>query len=586
MYFELTKMISKRVLMMRQHSGFCSVVVLFLLYVVPVSAQEVPPAGESGLQPKLLEQSQPRFQPPAEQIPDIHIEGIEKGKPVSGGATLTVRSIRVEGATRIETSDLESQVNRDGGFPREMTFGELLGLSERITAYYADQGFLLARSYIPRQEVKDGVVVIRVQEGKVTGLSSQGQSRYEADDLLQWLSPVVEEESPRTSTLERALLELNDTLGLEVKSSIRRGIEPGSSELVLEVKESRPYSFSFDADNFGSRFTGRNRFGITGMMGSVLKLGDQVSVRAIRSSGEQNFVNFAYSIPVTRYGTDLRFSYVYADHQLGSTLAHLNGSGETHIASIGVSHPLHRTRTARLNLNGGVEGKLFNNYLLNEKTTNDDLLDAYIGIDGFFLDSLRGRTFYNVRAQFGFTEKNVTDSLNSRLMGRGDAIVGSARITRYQSAWFFDSYFVLKAMGQLSSKRVLSPDLFAAGGIGTVRGFNLSELTGDHAVALTLEYVLPVPLDIPMIPKAPAVRRPISVFGFIDYARVFVEDPQPGEGDAEITGAGGGLRLNTPKAGNFPAISFTVAWGTSVLGSQKSEQDPNGILYLGGQIQF
>jgi len=582
-----SRMINPQCRLMAKAGAALLPMLLWLSWVIPAAAQTVPAAAAAGLQPKLLEQSR-LPSPPGEPLADIHIETMAPGQPVpaADGATLTVRAIRVEGATRIAPAELEARVNpsaEGAESQREITFGELLGLAERISAYYAEQGFLLARAYIPRQEVKDGVVVIRVQEGRITRLSARGQSRYQTDELLQWLTPVSEQDSPRTATLERALLELNDTPGLQVRSSLRRATAPGTSELVLEVTESRPYSLSVDADNFGSRFTGRNRFGITGMMGSALKLGDRVSLRAMGSSGEQNFINLAYRVPVSRYGTDLHLSYTYADHELGSTLAPLNGGGETHIASLGVSHPLHRTRQARLNIHAGVEVKSFENYLLDEKSTDDSLTNAYLGMDGFFVDDWRGRTFYDLRAQFGVTEKDVSDPLNSRALGRGDAIVGSATLTRYQSAALLDSYFVMKAMAQVSSKRVLSSDLFAAGGIGTVRGFGLSEITGDHALAVSLEYVLPVAWDIPLPGSG---GRPLAVFGFIDHARVYVQDPQPGEEDTDITGAGVGLRLNVPKTGKLPAIDFTLTWGTSVFGSRESTQDPNGILYLGGQVRF
>ena len=40
----------------------------------------------------------------------------------------------------------------------------------------------------------------------------------------------------------------------------------------------------------------------------------------------------------------------------------------------------------------------------------------------------------------------------------------------------------MKAFGQAVSDRVLSPDQFAVGGMGTVRGFTPSELSGDSGI--------------------------------------------------------------------------------------------------------
>lgn len=179
------------------------------------------------------------------------------------------------------------------------------------------------------------------------------------------------------------MLELNDIIGLQVKSSLMRGIQPGTSDLLLEVKESRPYRVSFDGDNFGSRYTGRNRFGVSGTIGNVIRFGDRFDLRVVGSDAKQKFFNPSYSIPITSYGTDFRLSYIYSDHQLGANLAILEGGGHSHIATASVSHPLIRTRRARLNLTAGLDFKFFENYLLNTVTSKDEMGDVFFGIDGF-----------------------------------------------------------------------------------------------------------------------------------------------------------------------------------------------------------
>ena len=60
------------------------------------------------------------------------------------------------------------------------------------------------------------------------------------------------------------------------------------------------------------------------------------------------------------------------------------------------------------------------------------------------------------------------------------------------------------------------------------------------------------------------LNKVLSVFGFIDHGRVTIEDPQPGEKDQSITGAGAGIRLNIPKIGEgklVPSLSFNLVYG-------------------------
>ena len=146
---------------------------------------------------------------------------------------------------------------------------------------------------------------------------------------------------------------------------------------------------------------------------------------------------------------------------------------------------------------------------------------------------------------------------------------------------------MMKALGQMASGRVLSPDLFIAGGMGTVRGYPLAEITGDDGYLVSLEYVLPFPFKVSIPSTSLNLNQLLSFFGFIDHSRVFVINPQPGERDIGITGVGAGLRLNIPKIkDNYPAVSFAVTYGAPAPFSQRTSDGSNGILYFGGLISY
>ena len=79
------------------------------------------------------------------------------------------------------------------------------------------------------------------------------------------------------------LLELNELMGVEVTTVLKPGDLPGTSDLVMDVTESRPYTVSFDSDNFGSRYTGPVRFGLSMSYANIFTLGDQFATRWTRS---------------------------------------------------------------------------------------------------------------------------------------------------------------------------------------------------------------------------------------------------------------------------------------------------------------
>jgi hemolysin activation/secretion protein len=359
--------------------------------------------------------------------------------------------------------------------------------------------------------------------------------------------------------------------------------------LTLQTEESRTYRIAFDADNFGSRFTGRQRYGLTAEAGSLLSLGDRLSVRGVKSDEDQVFINPSYSIPLGPYGTAVTLSYTFTDFNLGGNLVVLNAGGKANIFTVEASHPLIRTRSSEFHLSLGGEIRNFENELAGASSSDDKLRDAYLAAGGFFKDPLRARTFYTLRLQQGFSEQDVSDPLNSRFQGRGDALISSFDVTRYQSTFIGNAYVVIAAKGQVASKRVLSPDQFAIGGYGSVRGYPLAEAAGDNGFFVSAELVVPFPFKVTVIENPRPVRldKVLSIFGFLDHGQVFIKNRQPGENDRELNGAGVGLRLNIPPLNeNYPAVSFAFAYGFPVFrGSDPSDGSSNTV-YLNGMVSF
>ena len=547
----------------------------------------VPPAGESGVGQKALEQSRPDFQPPKEELHPLTIEDSRSVVDPGAGPRFVVKKIEVIGNTLIDDATLASVL--DVGEGLEVTLGILHLMAEEISSLYGMQGYILTRAYVPEQEIENGVVTIQVIEGKLGKLEVTGNEKFNSDNILARLEPLRDDPELKEDTLEKYLLGLNATQGLNVKAVLKPGEEFGTSDLMLQAEESRTYRVTFDADNFGSRFTGEQRYGLTGEAGSLLRLGDQLAVRAVKSNEDQFFVNPSYSIPIGPYGTTATLSYTYTDFNLGGNLVALNAGGRANIVTLDLTHSLIRTRNSEFHLSVGGEIRNFENGLAGAPSSDDKLRDAYVEVGGFFKDSLRAQSFYNLRLQQGFSERDVTDPLNSRFLGRGDALISGLDFTRYQSAFIGKAYFVLKARGQAVSRRVLSPDQFAIGGFGSVRGYPLAEAAGDHGYFISTELVIPFPLKKTVIenPRTVQLDQILSLFAFLEHGKVFIKNRQPGEIDQDLSGAGLGFRLTMPSLGpNYPLMSFALAYGFPVFGGPDPSDGSSSTLYLNGLVSF
>ena len=79
----------------------------------------------------------------------------------------------------------------------------------------------------------------------------------------------------------------------------------------------------------------------------------------------------------------------------------------------------------------------------------------------------------------------------------------------------------------------------------------------------------------------------LSFYGFIDHGRVFVRNKQLGEGDRELSGVGGGMKINVSRwTPNYPMVTFNISVGFPIGGSFDPSDGSSHTLYLDGVVLF
>lgn len=547
----------------------------------------IPPVGESGLSEKALQQSRPGvFKPLESEAPDIVV--IEDSRDLidpGAGPAFFVKRLEIEGNVVFDDETLKPLLNIGDGM--EATLGILTLTAQEITAYYAARGYFLAKAYIPRQKVDKGIVKILIDEGKIGNFTIKNNKQFRKEDFLNRLIPLKEKKVLNESALEEILLSINDLAGVKVRSLLKAGEKPGTSDLTLEVTESSPHAFSFDVDNFGSRFTGKTRMGVSASTAHLLTFGDTFTIRGVKSEADQNLIQLSYQYPLNNSGTrSLRFSFTHSDQNLGGGLEPLLAGGRTHIFNIEAQEALYRTKTSQLKVKAGFNFKRFKNFQLNQTTSNDNINDAYIGVNGYLADSYLGRSIFDLTLARGIAGADQASALPSRVDGNAEISVLNLSLSRFQGTKWLNSYFILKSSGQLTSNRALSPNLFAVGGFGTVRGFPLSEQSGDWGYNLAAEYILPFPSKIPLGVGKLTLNQIFSFTAFLEHGKVFVRDARAGENIREsITGGGFGFQVNIPKDNGRAGTNFSISYGLPLTGPTPSDAS-SGTIYANGAIKF
>jgi len=284
----------------------------------------------------------------------------------------------------------------DLGEGKDVNMNILNAIANEVVAVYATEGYLLVRVFVPNQEIKDATVEMVISEGRINKVLVQGNKKLSTEKFQQRMKMVQDEAVLKEQTLERVLLELNELMGVEVTTVLKPGDLPGTSDLVMDVTESRPYTFSFDSDNFGSRFTGPVRFGLSMSYANIFTLGDQFATRWTRSEyGQDSYTPF-YTVPINSYGTRMKLSYTFLENELKDKLEYLAAGGSLTSVGLELSHLMHKSQTASFSVRTGLDLKSFENEAQGINTTKDNLMNVSLGFEGNLSDSFLGRTFYDL----------------------------------------------------------------------------------------------------------------------------------------------------------------------------------------------
>jgi hemolysin activation/secretion protein len=503
------------------------------------------------------------------------------------GPKVLVRKFQITGNTVIGTPFLESLVQSEEG--KELTLGQLRAAAARITDYYAARGYILARAYLPPQDVREGVVEIAILEGKIGDIEVTGNERYKSDVILRALTRVRDGKVVEESRLETAVNELNEYPGLNVRASLKPGTERGTTDILVVAQERLPLSGMVDVDNYGSRFTGFWRYGFELGYGNITGLGDNLSFRGIKSdSNGLSYGRASFLIPVGDYGTKVAANYVYSENGVGAEFAPLEAGGNLQLAALEIVQPFIKTAGVNFQMSGGFEGVRIVNKVLGSKSGIDDLRVFRLGFSGDYRDSYLGRWFYGFNWYQGvswFGGNIANDPGASDPTAPGFFSKWTFDLARLQSLVVGGIYLVLRGTAQLASNNLVSYERLAIGGYYTVRGYPLAEYAGDQGYAVTAELVIPIP----------DLRDWVQVVGFVDHGGVFPISPIKtiGEKSHFLTGVGGGLRITVPIPQAFGGtiqvrLDFGIPVGSPEPSSQKSGlgQGFPGILYFSSSFRF
>lgn len=435
------------------------------------------------------EKTAPRLKTPP--IPGNLIEAPDVDRAVYDvpGMEIEVKAFRFTGASIVNDAELQVAVKPYLGSHRD--FQSLVDAAEAARRVAEKRGLLLAQAFIPPQELKDGVVEIRILEGRL------GEIKIEwGDDILVsrsvvegYLSSLRPNELLFTEDLERALFLINDLAGVRATSLLKPGARPGTADLVVTITPGPRVEGRVDLDDYGSRYSGMFRTSALAAVNSLIGLGDSLTLRGITSNHSGlNFGGLTYTVPVGSRGTRLGAGYSYLGYQLvPETIDGLKRSGVAEVANIFAIHPFVRSRNLNLFAQFGLDHKKYldrqeeDTTLSNRKWAN--VLNA--ALVGDFRDSLLGGGITAFNVSYARGEINRSNVSLDSPQGYFTKVLPS--FSRLQAVSGNDVALLVRYQGQFALGRLDSTEKFSLGGPAGVRAYAPGEAPGDEAHQLTTE---------------------------------------------------------------------------------------------------
>ncbi len=446
-------------------------------------------------------------QPPLVAPPKLGVDVLPKAPPPrpalgAPGLKLVVSSFRISGNTIYPENVLLEQVTEFVG--KEQTIDGLNDAATKVRAYYRERGYFLVQAYLPQQEIKGGLVEIAVIEariGKVAVNINEG-TRY-SESLIRGIveAHLAEGEIITETGLETPLLLLNDLPNASVSSEIKPSQTIGAADLVVNVSDPGPIvSGSVDADTFGNRYTGAQRYGVTFNLNNPFALGDQISYRAFKTNNDMGFYRAAYVVPVGYWGTRVGASYTTFHYKLGEEFKPLNFHGSGTVYSVFAFHPIIRTRGGNLIAQAAYadvhlddrEGSGPTQTIVDRRITSGkfglvgDFRDGVFGggLNSFTLTYSTGSAHIN-QASAAQNDKDTVKTIGTFHKRNFDM----RRLQKIDD----NSNLLLSLRGQLSNTNLMSAEKFALGGPDGVRAYPTGEALGDEGYIFTAEYRYTVP---------------------------------------------------------------------------------------------
>lgn len=415
----------------------------------------------------------------------------------AGGQTvrLNVREYRVYGAKRLNQQEIGEAVYPFLGPLR--TEQDVEAARAALEGLYREKGFQTVTVEVPQQEGRGGVIFLKVVENKVGRLRVKGSRFFSLSEMKKRVPSLTEGSVPNFNDIEKEIIALNQWADRKVTPTMRAGVEPGTVDIDLEVKDSFPLHGSVELNNRYSPDTTPLRLNGSISYGNLWQAGHSAgfSFQIAPERAEDAKVFSAYY--TARFATIPWLSLTLQGTKQDSDVSTLGGvavAGRGEIVGTRAMITLPGLKNFYHSLTFGLDYKHFRD------TEAIGLVETPLPITYYPWSVWYNGTW---AAKERVTELNAGVTFSLRGMGSDRADFDNKRFGADGSFFYlrgdlshteplpggFQLY--AKVQGQASGRPLVSSEQLSGGGLEATRGYLESAALGDNGLFGTLEIRTP-----------------------------------------------------------------------------------------------
>ena len=465
--------------------------------------------------------------------------------------TIDIFEYRVEGARILPQADVEQAVYPFLGPGRALDDVEQARAA--LEKAYAQKGYQTVAVEIPQQQVRDGVVVLKVTEGAVGRLRVRGSRYYSLDQIREEAPSLAEGRVPNFNDVTHDIINLNQQPDRRVTPALRAGVAPGTVDVDLNVEDTFPLHGTFEVNNRYSEETSKLRLNASLHYDNLWQLGHSVSFSYQVAPENRDDAEVYSGSYLARFSTVPWLNVLAYGVKNNSDVATLGG---TNVVGRGEVIGLRAIATLPSKMDGffhqlnvGLDYKNFEEVI----SLGGDKLSSpitYYPVSVAYAATVveeGAQTQADVSLTFGLRNlgSRAADYDQKRYGAGGNFVYLRAELSHTQDIGDYGQFYE-RLQGQLSSRPLVSSEQFSAGGQDTVRGYLESAALGDNGLIASLELRSPSLTTVGGGDWSDGLVNEWRVYTFADGAVLRLLDPLP-EQDAKFhlasVGVGSRIRL-------------------------------------------